>query len=57
MGWLVGSKPLQGLTTRSTMQSETETPSVHVLEKMREISAMIGWLLPLYLICVLCQSA
>ena len=26
-------------------------------DKMRKISAMIGWLLPLYLVCVLCQSA
>ena len=27
-----------------------------IVPKMREISAMIGWLLPLYLVCVLCQS-
>ena len=25
--------------------------------QMREISAMLGWLLLLYLVCVLCQSA
>ena len=26
-------------------------------DKMREISAVICWLLPLYMVCVLCQSA
>ena len=26
-------------------------------DKMREIIAMLGWLTPLYLVCVLCQSA
>ena len=26
-------------------------------DKIREIAAMLGWLTPLYLVCVICQSA